>query len=125
MNDWGPGTDLGGTTEADWRLAIAQIPSEARQRSLVGVLHEVDELLKPGSEHPLPAHAFDQPDTPWPERDPTLPSVDSRLGLIGGIVTVILLLLWRWSPFATSQRAASPTSRGGERIKKKEDKKDA
>ena len=70
MNDWGPGTDLGNTTEDDWKAVFATsgIP-EARQQHLIAVLHEARELLKPDSTHPLPPHASDQPDIPWPERE--------------------------------------------------------
>ena len=88
MNDWGPGTNLGETTESDWRKAFSSsfaapagagaggggigihyaIP-QARQDHLITVLHEARELLEPGSTHPLPPHAYDQPDTPWPERE--------------------------------------------------------
>ena len=70
MNDWGPGTDLGDTTEDDWKAVFATsgIP-EARQQHLIAVLHEARELLKPDSTYPLPPHASDQPDIPWPERE--------------------------------------------------------
>jgi hypothetical protein len=70
MNDWGPGTGLGDTTEDDWKMAFAAggIP-QARQQHLIAVLHEARQLLEPDSTHPLPPHASDQPDTPWPERE--------------------------------------------------------
>ena len=93
MNDWGPGTGLGDTTEDDWRAAFSAggIP-EARQQHLIAVLNEVRELLESDSAHPLPPHASDQPDIPWPERETS--ASETTATPLGALAVVLLTLVF-------------------------------
>ena len=93
MNDWGPGTGLGDTTEDDWRTVFdaGGIP-ETRQQHLIAVLHEARELLEPDSTHPLPPYASDQPDIPWPERETS--ASETAVTSLGALAVVILAVVF-------------------------------
>ena len=116
MNDWGPGTGLGDTTEDDWKMAFAAggIP-EARQQHLIAVLHEARELLET-STHPLPPHASDQPDTPWPERET---SESETVATPFGALAMMLLTVVLLSQKQTNSAAVQGTS-GIKRANKKQ-----
>jgi hypothetical protein len=73
-------------------FAAGGIP-QARQQHLIAVLHEARQLLEPDSTHPLPPHASDQPDTPWPERETS--ESDSAATPFATLAVVLL------TPFAT------------------------
>ena len=85
--------------------ALSAVPA-VRRRHLVSALHEAKEMLRPGSPHPLPPHAFDQPDTPWPERDdePAEPSSDGLASGVAAVCVVAAAGLW------AQQQGAAPAA---------------
>jgi len=100
--------------------ALSAVPA-VRRRHLVSALHEAKEMLRPGSPHPLPPHAFDQPDTPWPERDePAEPSGDGLASGVAAVCVVAAAGLWAQqqqgaAPAAAPKAAAAKAAKTGKR----------